>query len=83
MLSNTAHGSSRNRNHVSTIHLVYLAISINLIKHKDVRFGPKVGQSGSKWDKSGTFSDQISVHFDAAPECTEIASEKVPSCSHF
>ena len=50
MLSNTAHGSSRNRNHVSTIHLVYLAISINLIKHKDVRFGPKVGQSGPKWD---------------------------------
>ena len=28
-----------------------------------VRFGPKVGQIGPKWDKSGTFSDQISVHF--------------------
>ena len=24
---------------------------------------PKVGQIGPKWDKSGTFSDQISVHF--------------------
>ena len=23
------------------------------------RFGPKVGQIGSKWDKSGKFSDQI------------------------
>ena len=27
------------------------------------RFGPKIGQIGSKWDKSGTFSHQISVHF--------------------
>ena len=26
------------------------------------RFGPKVGQIGSKWDKSGTFLDPISVH---------------------
>ena len=24
----------------------------------DVRFGPKVGQIGPKWDKSGTYSDQ-------------------------
>ena len=29
----------------------------------DVGFGFKMGQIGSKWDKSGTFSDQISVHF--------------------
>ena len=29
------------------------------------RFGPKVGQIGPKWDKSGTFSDQISVHFNS------------------
>ena len=29
----------------------------------DVRFGPKVGQISHKLDKSGTFSDQISVHF--------------------
>ena len=36
------------------------------------RFGPKMGQIGPKWDKSGTFSDQISVHFGAAPKCTEI-----------
>ena len=29
----------------------------------DGKFGPKVGQIGPKWDKSGTFPDQISVHF--------------------
>ena len=27
--------------------------------------GPKVGQIVTKWDKSETFSDQISVHFGA------------------
>ena len=29
---------------------------------RDGRFGSKVGQIGPKWDKSGAFSDQISVH---------------------
>ena len=29
---------------------------------RDGRFGSKVGQTGPKWDKSGAFSDQISVH---------------------
>ena len=29
---------------------------------RDGRFGSKVGQIGPKWDKSGTFTDQISVH---------------------
>ena len=29
---------------------------------KDGRFGSKVGQIGPKLDKSGAFSDQISVH---------------------
>ena len=29
---------------------------------RDGRFGFKVGQIGPKWDKSGAFSDQISVH---------------------
>ena len=37
-----------------------------------IRFGPKIGQIGPKWDKSGTFTDQISVHFGAAPKYTEI-----------
>ena len=31
---------------------------------RDGRFGYKVGHIGPKWDKSGAFSDQISVHFD-------------------
>ena len=30
--------------------------------HRDGRFDSKVGQIGPKWDKSGAFSDQISVH---------------------
>ena len=29
---------------------------------RDGRFGSKLGQIRSKWDKTGTFSDQISVH---------------------
>ena len=29
---------------------------------RDGRFGSKVGMIGPKWDKSGAFSDQISVH---------------------
>ena len=38
---------------------------VYLIPHKpsrDGRFGSKVAQIGPKWDKSGAFSDQISVH---------------------
>ena len=34
---------------------------------KDGRFGSKVGQIGPKWDKSGTFSDQISVYLAPPP----------------
>ena len=33
------------------------------IRDRGVRFDSKVGQIGPKWDKSGTYSDQISVHF--------------------
>ena len=29
----------------------------------DQKYSPKVSQIGPKWDKSRTFSDQISVHF--------------------
>ena len=29
----------------------------------DVRFGSEIGQIGQKWDKYGTFSDQISENF--------------------
>ena len=38
----------------------------------DGRFGSKVGQIGPKWDKSGAFSDQISVHLARGAKCTEI-----------
>ena len=31
----------------------------------NIKFGFKVDQIDPKWDKSGTFSDQISVHFDS------------------
>ena len=40
------------------------------------RFGPKVSQIGSKLDKSGTFSYQISVRIGSS------RSEKVPDFSH-
>ena len=33
------------------------------VKVWDFRLGPKVGQICIKWNKSGTFSDQILVHF--------------------
>ena len=32
------------------------------VSDRDGRFGSKVGQIGPKSDKSGAFSDQISVH---------------------
>ena len=32
------------------------------------RFGLKMGQIGPKWDKSGTFSDQIPVHFGSSSQ---------------
>ena len=34
--------------------------------YKALLFGPKVGQIGPKFDKSGTFPDQISGHFGSA-----------------
>ena len=33
------------------------------IRH--VRFGLRLGQIGTKWDKSWTFKDQFPVHFDS------------------
>ena len=40
-----------------------VASTTDTFQHKDDRFGPKVGQIGPKWDKSGKFSDQISIYF--------------------
>ena len=37
------------------------------VVYRDGRFGSKVGQIGPKWDKSGAFSDQISVHLAREP----------------
>ena len=39
---------------------------------RDGRFGSNVGQIGPKSDKSGSFSDQISVHLARGAKCTEI-----------
>ena len=41
--------------------LSLFAISSDSIRN--VRFGLKVSHIGPKWDKSGAFSDQISLHF--------------------
>ena len=37
------------------------------------RFGSKVGQIGPKWDKSGAFSDQISVHLAREPNLPSLS----------
>ena len=49
---------------------------------RDGRFGSKMGQIGPKWDKSGAFLDQISVHLARGAKCTEIWSEKATDLSH-
>ena len=49
---------------VLRVHDITFARTVN---HRDGRIIPKMGQIGSKWDKSGTFSDQISVHWLAEP----------------
>ena len=50
----------------------------NVLRPRDGRFGSKVGQIGSKWDKSGTFSDQ----FSGEPKCTENWYLKTSDLSH-
>jgi len=45
---------------------------------RNVRIGLKVGQIGPKWDKSGTFSDQISVHF--WPIFPNLSPTQTPVC---
>ena len=41
----------------------FSALARNATLSKDGRFGSKVVQIGPKWDNSGAFSDQISVHW--------------------
>ena len=56
----------------------FISLSVRSVKlllynaTRDGRFGSKVGQKSPKWDKSGTFSDQISVHLAHRAKCTEI-----------
>ena len=41
---------------------------------RDIKFGPKESQIGPKWDKFGTFSNQISIHFGSvSPDLTCLA----------
>ena len=42
--------------------------------NRDVGNGPKVGQIGTKWDKSGTFSDQKLHRFVPFGAISDIAS---------
>ena len=49
---------------------------------RDGRFGSKVGQIGLKWDKSGTFSDQISVHLAQKSQMYWNLIWKVPDLSN-
>ena len=46
------------------------------------RFGPKVGQIGPKWDKSGKFSDQIQYILAHRAKMYWIWSEKILDLSH-
>ena len=39
--------------------------TFQLFLTRDIRIDPKLCQIGSKWDKSGTLPDQISVDFDS------------------
>ena len=66
-LFNFAWGAKMNRKVIlKTPNLAQLVAKSEMLDHdmsaRDGRFGSKVGQIGPKWDKSGAFSDQISVH---------------------
>ena len=48
------------------------------VRRRDGRFGQKVGQIGTKWDKSGTFSDEIWVYSDSEIWKTNIWDQSDP-----
>ena len=54
-----------------------------LVKSRVARFGPKVGQINTKSDKSGTFSNQISLHFNSPSQnvLTSDVNKNVPDLS--
>ena len=54
------------------------------VKQRDVRFGSNVGHIGPKWEKSVTFSNQISVHFGSVGQnVLKSDMEKVPNLSQY
>ena len=44
---------------INTLHTRGRLFTLARLPSTVTRFGPKVGQIGPKWDKSGKFSDQI------------------------
>ena len=59
------------QNVLSNIHLVCV-YNIKRLTARIVGLAPKWVRLDPKLDKSGTFSDQISVHFAHRAKCTEI-----------
>ena len=62
LLTMAAHGDQSS---ICSLDLSVLSgqdINAPTVQPRDARFGSKLGQVGPKWDKSGAFSDQISVH---------------------
>ena len=53
-------------------------VSVRLFQGRDGRFGSKVGQIGPKRDKSGAFSDQISVHLELRAFSDQISVHLAP-----
>ena len=58
VMTSSSSGRSRERRHSE----VEVKGQLDGVSSRDGRFGSEVGQIGPKWDKSGAFSDQISVH---------------------
>ena len=56
---------------VRQITLLYKSVQV-ILELTDIRLGTKAGEIGLKWDKSGTFLDQNTVHSLGEPKCTEI-----------
>ena len=52
-----------------------------VVKSRVARFGPKVGQISTKSDKSGTFSIQISLHFNSPSQ--NVLKSDVKKCPRF
>ena len=62
--STSVHASGKSVDSVSFTGMQARLYQVSCLS-RDVRFGPKLGQIGVTWDKSVTFSHQISVQFDS------------------